>query len=392
MAERVYIFDTTLRDGEQAAECSISVDDKVRIAKTLDEMGVDVIEAGFPASSPKAFEAVRKISEVVKSATVAGLCRATREDIEKAAQAIKPAKNKRIHVFIATSPLHMKYKLKMEPVDVLEKITEMVSYAKGYCDDIEFSAEDATRSDKDFLCKAVELAIDAGATVVNIPDTVGYTMPDEYFETIAYLKKNVPNIDKAIISVHCHDDLGLSVANSLSGVRAGARQIECTINGIGERAGNAALEEVVMSMYVRRDIMPFKTNIDTTKLVPISNMVSDITGFSVQYNKAVVGRNAFAHASGIHQDGMIKHRQTYEIMTPESVGLDKSSLVLGKYSGKNAVKERLSQIGVEVEEGDLKSIFSKFKDLADKKKAVSDEDLLYLAGIEKKKQAPRIYP
>jgi len=269
----------------------------------------------------------------------------------------------------------------------LERITDMVSYARGYCDDVEFSAEDATRSDKDFLCKAVECAIDAGATVINLPDTVGYTMPDEYFETISYVKNNVPNIDKAIISVHCHDDLGLSVANSLAGIRAGARQVECTINGIGERAGNAAMEEVVMALYVRKDIMPFKTGIDTTKLVPASELLSEITGFSVQANKSIVGKNAFAHESGIHVDGMLKNRETYEIMTPQSVGLDESKLVLGKHSGKNAVKSRLSKMGVEVGDNDLKSIFAQFKDMADKKKAVSDEDLHSLATKQVKKTA-----
>jgi len=373
--DRVYIFDTTLRDGEQAPGNSMTIEEKVRIATMLDKMGVDIIEAGFPAASQGDFEAVQAISGVVKNATVTGLCRAVKKDIERVAEAIKNAPHRRIHTFIATSPIHMEHKLKMTPEQVLEKITESVSYAKGFCDDVEWSAEDATRSDKDFLCMAVETAINAGATTVNIPDTVGYTMPNEYFEIISYIKANVPNIDKAIISTHCHDDLGFAVANSISGINAGARQVECTVNGIGERAGNAAMEEVVMAINVRKDIMPYEIGVDTTMIVPVSEAVTEVTGSVVQANKAIVGRNAFAHESGIHQDGFLKKRETYEIMTPESVGAEKSTLVIGKHSGKNAVRDYYAKIGVELEGDSLKEVFDKVKAVADKKKIVSDDEL-----------------
>ncbi len=379
MTDRVYIFDTTLRDGEQSPGCSMNIEEKVIMAKVLDKMGVDVIEAGFPAASAGDFEAVRQIAENVEKATVVGLCRAKKEDIDKVAQAIKGAKNRRIHTFIATSEIHMKYKLNTSPKAILEKITKMVAYAKSYCDDIEFSAEDATRSDKDFLCEAIECAIEAGATVVNIPDTVGYTVPEEYAALITYIKDNVSNIDKAIISVHCHDDLGLANANSLAGIKSGARQVEVTVNGIGERAGNAALEEVVMAIKKRGDVMNVETNIDTTRLIPTSEMLTKITGIPVQPNKAIVGANAFAHESGIHQDGMLKNRETYEIISPEEVGADKSTLVFGKHSGSNAVKKRLSDLEIEFEEKDFKDLFVVFKEVADAKAAtketITDDDL-----------------
>ncbi len=384
MTDRVYIFDTTLRDGEQSPGCSMSIEQKVAMAKMLDEMGVDVIEAGFPAASDDDFEAVRQISENVENAIVTGLCRATKGDIDQVAKAIQGAKNRRIHTFIATSEIHMRDKLNIEPDAVLEKITEMVSYAKGYCDDIEFSAEDATRSDKDFLCKALKCAIDAGATVVNIPDTVGYTTPEEYAERITYIKENVPNIDKAIMSVHCHNDLGMATANSLAGIKAGARQVECTVSGIGERAGNTALAEMVMYMKVRNDVFPFETNINTKMLTQASQTLAEITGVPVSPNAAIVGANAFAHASGIHQDGMLKNAKTYEIMSPEDVGAV-TSLVLDKHSGSKAVEDRLNKMGINVGATELKGIFAEFKKVADKRasnnEVVSKEDLTKLVKV-----------
>jgi 2-isopropylmalate synthase len=381
-AAYVRIFDTTLRDGEQSPGCSMNLDEKLRIAALLQEMGVDVIEAGFPAASNGDFEAVQAIARLVDRATVTGLCRAARGDIERCGEAIRPARHKRIHTFISTSPLHMKHKLQMEPSRVLELIESSVSLAARLADEVEWSAEDGSRSEHDFLCRAVETAIKAGATTINIPDTVGYTTPDEYYELIKMLIDRVPDIDKAIISVHCHNDLGLAVANTLAGIRAGARQAECTINGIGERAGNAALEEIVMALKVRQDRMPYRTGIDTTMIMRASRLLSTITGFNVQPNKAIVGANAFAHESGIHQDGMLKHAGTYEIMTPESVGVTKSNLVLGKHSGRAAFRAKLKELGYEIGDNALNDVFQRFKDLADKKKDVFDEDIIALVDDE----------
>ncbi|MGB4100484.1 MAG: 2-isopropylmalate synthase [Alphaproteobacteria bacterium] len=381
-SNRVIIFDTTLRDGEQSPGAAMSLDEKLKIALHLQELGVDVIEAGFPVASNGDFDAVQAIAREVKTATVCGLARAARGDIERAAEAIKPAARGRIHTFISTSPLHMKYKLQMEPAQVLEKIWSSVELARKLCDDVEWSAEDGTRTERDFLCRSVETAIKAGARTINIPDTVGYTVPHEYIDIIAMLVNRVPNIDQAILSVHCHNDLGLAVANSLSGVIAGARQVECTINGLGERAGNAALEEVVMALRVRHDMMPFTTGIKTEQITRISRLVSTITGFVVQPNKAIVGANAFAHESGIHQDGMIKNAQTYEIMLPETVGLTKSALKLGKLSGSNAFKTKLKELGYALGDNALADAFRRFKELADSKKDIWDEDIIALVDDE----------
>ncbi|MDX2083606.1 MAG: 2-isopropylmalate synthase [Rickettsiales bacterium] len=376
--DKVIIFDTTLRDGEQAPGATMNLDEKLLIAKTLEKMHVDVIEAGFPAASNGDFIAVNRIAQTIKNSVVCGLARAKKSDIERTAEAIKTAAQPRIHTFLATSPIHMQYKLKMDEAQVLNAITESVTLARNFCQQVDWSPEDATRSKRDFLFKAIETAINAGANTINIPDTVGYTTPEEYFDLISAIKNNVSNIDKAIISTHCHNDLGLAVANSLAAMRAGARQIECTINGIGERAGNAALEEIVMAIKTRGDFYKVETAIDTTMITRISKLVSSITGFHVQYNKAIVGANAFAHESGIHQDGVLKNRETYEIMTPESVGLEKSSLVLGKLSGRAAFKDRLKEIGYELSEEMLAQAFAKFKDLADKKKEILDEDIVAL--------------
>lgn len=379
---RVVIFDTTLRDGEQSPGCSMNLEEKLKMATLLDEMGVDVIEAGFPIASKGDFEAVNEIAKTVKNAVVCGLSRAKAADIEASAEAIKPAKRKRIHTFISTSPLHMKYKLQMPPDTVLDAVSESVSTARNYTDDVEWSAEDGSRTEDDFLCRCVEAAIKAGATTINIPDTVGYAIPEEFAAKIAMLKQRVPNIDQAILSVHCHNDLGLAVANSLAGVAAGARQIECTINGIGERAGNAALEEIVMALRTRADLMPYTNKIDTTKITRISRTLSGITSFNVQPNKAIVGANAFAHASGIHQDGMLKNAQTYEIMTPESVGLTESKLSLQKHSGRNAFRSKLKELGYELGENAFQDAFQRFKNLADKKKEIFEEDLIALIDDE----------
>ncbi len=382
MSDKVWIFDTTLRDGEQSPGYSMNLPEKLQMAEMLDGMGVDIIEAGFPAASAGDFESVQRVAQQSKNAIVAGLCRAVQKDIDAVIEATKPAKRKRIHTFISTSPLHMKHKLQMEPEKVLEMIESSVGYARKYCDDVEWSAEDATRTEHDFLCKAVETAIKAGASTVNIPDTVGYTIPEEYFALIKMLKERVPNIDKAVISTHCHNDLGLAVANSIAGVMGGARQIECTINGIGERAGNASMEEVVMAFRTRHDKLPFEAGIETTKIMAASKLLSAITGFSVQPNKAVVGANAFAHESGIHQDGMLKNANTYEIMTPESVGRDKTDLVLGKHSGRNAFRTKLMQLQVHLDDEALNAAFARFKTLADRKKKISDDDLLAVARAE----------
>ncbi len=375
---RIIIFDTTLRDGEQSPGASMNLEEKLRVAAVLEEMGVDVIEAGFPIASNGDFEAVNRVAGTVARSTVCGLARATRADIERCAEAIAPAPMKRIHTFISTSPLHMKYKLQMAPERVLEAVTESVALARNLVDDVEWSAEDGSRTDHDFLCRCVEAAIAAGARTINIPDTVGYALPDEYAALIAMLIDRVPNIDKAILSVHCHNDLGLAVGNSLAAVRAGARQVECTINGLGERAGNAALEEIVMALRTRADRLPYRSGINTELITRASRLVSGITGIAVQPNKAIVGKNAFAHESGIHQDGMLKHAQTYEIMTPESVGLTRSTLVLGKHSGRAAFKARLKDLGYALGDNAVEEAFRRFKDLADRKKDVFDEDIVAL--------------
>ena len=379
---RIIIFDTTLRDGEQSPGCAMNLEEKLKMARLLDEMGVDVIEAGFPIASAGDWEAVNEIAKIVKNATVCGLSRAKKSDIEASAEAIKPAKSKRIHTFISTSPLHMKYKLQMPPEEVLNAVVESVTFARKFTDDVEWSAEDGSRTEDDFLCRCVEAAIKAGATTINIPDTVGYSVPEEYAAKFTMLLSRVPNIDKAILSTHCHNDLGLAVANSLAGVKAGARQIECTINGIGERAGNAALEEIVMAIRTRHDQMPYKHGVESTKIMKASRTLSTITGFSVQPNKAIVGANAFSHASGIHQDGMLKNAQTYEIMTPESVGLTESKLVLAKHSGRAAFKNKLQELGFELGDNAFQDAFNRFKELADKKKEIFEDDLIALVEDE----------
>ncbi|MEZ5840873.1 MAG: 2-isopropylmalate synthase [Hyphomicrobiales bacterium] len=374
-ANRVIIFDTTLRDGEQCPGATMTLDEKLQVADMLDEMGVDVIEAGFPIASNGDFEAVNEVAKRVKNATVCGLARAGVKDIDRAGEAIKPARRGRIHTFISTSPVHMKYKLQKSPDEVYEAVIASVSRARNWTDDVEWSAEDATRTEHDFLCRCVEAAIRAGAGTINIPDTVGYTVPDEYFALYRMLLERVPGADKVIFSTHCHNDLGMAVANSLAGVRAGARQVECTVNGLGERAGNASLEEIVMALKTRADVLPFTTGIDASYLTRASKLVSAVTSFPVQYNKAIVGRNAFAHESGIHQDGMLKHTQTYEIMTPESVGVSKTSLVMGKHSGRNAFRDKLKQLGYQISDNQFEDAFARFKDLADRKKHVYDEDI-----------------
>jgi len=383
MTDRVIIFDTTLRDGEQSPGASMTREEKVRIARQLERMRVDVIEAGFPAASPGDFEAVKAVADHIKDSTVCALARATQSDILRASEALKGAASGRIHTFIATSPIHMEKKLRMEPSQVLEHAVEAVRFARQFTDNVEFSPEDAGRSDVEFLCRVLEAVIDAGATTLNIPDTVGYAIPDQFGELIRTLRTRIPNSDKAVFSVHCHNDLGLAVANSLSAVRNGARQVECTINGLGERAGNAALEEIVMAIRTRTDIYGCDTNVDTTQIVPASRLVAGVTGFAVQPNKAIVGANAFAHESGIHQDGVIKHRETYEIMRAEDVGWRENRLVLGKHSGRNAFKKRLAEIGVDLDSEDAVNIaFSKFKELADKKHDIFDEDLHALVSDE----------
>jgi 2-isopropylmalate synthase len=377
-SNRVVIFDTTLRDGEQSPGASMNLEEKLRIAAVLEEMGVDVIEAGFPIASNGDFEAVREVSKAVRNSSVAGLARAAKRDIDRAWEALNGAARPRIHTFISTSPLHMKFKLQMEPEAVHQAVMDSVSHARKLCDDVEWSPEDGSRSEHDFLCRCVETAIKAGARTINIPDTVGYAVPEEFAALITMLRNRVPNIDKAIISVHCHNDLGLAVANSLAAVGAGARQVECTINGLGERAGNAALEEIVMALKTRHDRMPYTTGLKTEVITKASRLVSTITGFPVQPNKAIVGANAFAHESGIHQDGMLKHAGTYEIMTPESVGLMRSTLVMGKHSGRHAFKSKLKELGFELGDNALNDAFRRFKDLADKKKDIYDEDIVAL--------------
>jgi len=375
---KVFIFDTTMRDGEQSPGASMSLEEKIQIARVFDELGIDIIEAGFPIASPGDFEAVSEVSKILKNSIPAGLSRASKKDIDACHEALKAAPRFRIHTFISTSPLHMKHKLNKTSEQVLDAIKESVTYARNFTDDVEWSCEDGTRTDMDYMCKTVELAINCGAKTINIPDTVGYTTPSEYVKIITTLKNKVPNIDKAILSVHCHNDLGLAVANSLAGVEAGARQVECTINGIGERAGNAALEEIVMAIRTRNDLMPYSTGIKTELLSKASKIVSNAT-FPVQFNKAIVGKNAFAHEAGIHQDGMLKNRETYEIMTPESVGVKKTSLVMGKHSGRHAFKEKLNDLGyADVTDDVIQTAFGKFKVLADKKKHVYDDDIMAL--------------
>ena len=380
MSDRVYIFDTTLRDGEQSPGATMNLDEKMQIALLLEEMQVDIIEAGFPIASNGDFEAVSEISKNIKNSTIAGLSRAKIADIDRAWEAVKHAKSPRIHTFIATSPIHMKYKLMKTEEEVLDSIKHTVSHARNLCDNIEWSCEDGGRSNLEFLYKCIELAIDSGATTINIPDTVGFTLPSEFGSIFKAVRNNVPNVDKAILSTHTHNDLGLAVANSVAAIQEGARQVECTINGLGERAGNAALEEVVMTLKVKKDLMPFHTNVKSEYITKASRLVSSITGFTVQPNKAIVGANAFAHEAGIHQDGMLKNAETYEIMTPESVGLNKSSLVLGKHSGKHAFSEKLKELGYDFGDNALMEVFGRFKDLADKKKEIFEEDLIALAG------------
>src|SRR6478752_8511720 len=382
--ERLIIFDTTMRDGEQSPGASMTRDEKLRIARALERMKVDVIEAGFPASSNGDFEAVKAVAAAVKDSVVAGLCRANDRDIQRGIDALKDAKAWRLHVFLATSALHMEKKLRMTPEQVYEQAKLSIRFARNHCPDVEFSPEDGSRSDVDFLCRVLEAVIKEGATTINVPDTVGYAVPEQFGEFIKNLRTRIPNSDKAVWSVHCHNDLGMAVANSLAAVKiGGARQIECTINGLGERAGNTSLEEVVMAVRTRKDFFKLTTNIDTTHIVPASRLVSQITGFVVQPNKAVVGANAFAHASGIHQDGVLKARDTYEIMRAEDVGWATNKIVLGKLSGRNAFKQRLQELGVTMEsEGDVNSAFARFKELADRKAEIFDEDIMAIVSEE----------
>jgi 2-isopropylmalate synthase len=384
MAEqnRLIIFDTTLRDGEQSPGASMNLAEKLEIARALDVLGVDIIEAGFPIASPGDFEAVQTIAREVQRPTICGLARCNKDDIDRAAEALKDARRPRIHVFLATSAIHREFKLHMAKPEIVRRAVEGVKRAKGYCEDIEFSPEDAARTELDFLAEVVEKAIEAGATTVNIPDTVGYAVPEQYAGTIRYLKQNVRNIDKAVISVHCHDDLGMAVANSLAALKEGARQVECTINGLGERAGNCSLEEVVMAVKTRSDYFGIETTINTKRLFPTSRLVSHVTGIQVQRNKAIVGQNAFAHEAGIHQDGMLKERRTYEIMRPEDVGFQRTELVLGKHSGRHALKERVRELGYHLTEEQLQKVFEAFKMLADKKKTIYDADIEALAEAQ----------
>jgi len=376
MSDHLVIFDTTLRDGEQSPGASMTKEEKVRIAKQLEKLRVDVIEAGFPAASQGDFESVQAVASVVKDCTICGLARAVENDIVRAGEAIKTANSSRIHTFIATSPIHMEKKLRMSPDEVVERAIWAVKRARDFTDDVEFSPEDAGRSELDFLCRVIEEAIDAGATTINIPDTVGYNVPHQFGSLFKALIERIPNSDKAIFSAHCHNDLGLAAANSLAAVRNGARQVECTINGLGERAGNTALEEVVMAVKTRQDIFEVDTRVNTQEILAASRLVSNITGFAVQPNKAIVGANAFAHESGIHQDGVLKHRETYEIMRAEDVGWSTNKMVMGKHSGRNAFKTRLEELGMSFEtEQELNDAFVRFKELADRKHEIYDEDL-----------------
>jgi len=376
MTDRVLVFDTTLRDGEQSPGASMTIEEKLMLAQQLERLRVDVIEAGFPISSDGDFESVRRIAEQVRTITIAGLARASKGDIDRCWEAVQHAAMPRIHVFLATSDIHLKYKLKKSREEILREAREAVAYAKSLCPDVEFSAEDATRSDLVYLCQVVEAVIDAGANVVNIPDTVGYTIPTEYAETIRHLRNHVPNIGKTILSVHCHNDLGLAVANSLIAIQNGVRQVECTVNGIGERAGNASLEEIAMTLRTRKDLFGIETGINTQEIFPSSAMVTNLTGMIVQPNKAIVGRNAFAHEAGIHQDGVIKEKLTYEIMRPEDVGIKESKLVMGKHSGRHALREKYRELGFELSNAELEKAYILLKKVADKKKEIFDEDLI----------------
>src|SRR4249920_410267 len=383
MKQRLIIFDTTLRDGEQSPGASMTRDEKMRIARQLERLKVDVIEAGFPAASNGDFEAVRAIGAAIRDSIVCGLARANDNDIRRAGDALKDAVQGRIHTFIATSPIHMERKLRMQSEQVIEQAVKSVKLARSYRDDVEFSPEDAGRSEVDFLCRILEQVIKAGASTINTPDTVGYTVPEQFGALIRTLRERIPNADKVVWSVHCHNDLGLAVANSVAAIMNGARQVECTVNGLGERAGNASLEEIVMAVRTRQDFFPCETGVDATQIVPASKLVSGITGFPVQPNKAIVGANAFAHESGIHQDGVLKHRETYEIMRAEDVGWTTNKLVLGKLSGRNAFKQRLKELGIELDSEEVMNVaFAKFKDLADKKSEIFDEDLQMLVSDE----------
>ncbi len=380
--QQIRIFDTTLRDGEQSPGATMTLEEKLQVSELLDEMGVDIIEAGFPIASNGDFEAVATIAERTKNAVVAGLARAIAADIDRAGEAVRNARRGRIHTFVSTSPIHLQHQMRKSEEDVLEIVTATVTQARNLIDDVEWSGMDATRTPIDFLCRCCGAAIKAGATTINIPDTVGYAVPDEFRDLIRTLHERVPGADEVYFSTHCHNDLGLAMANSLAGIEAGARQIECTINGLGERAGNAALEEIVMAIKTRSDVLPFTTNIDTTMLARASKLVSAVTAFPVQYNKAIIGKNAFAHESGIHQDGMLKNSETYEIMTPESVGLKKSTLVMGKHSGRHAFREKLAELGYVLGDNAFQDTFERFKALADKKKHVYDEDIVALVDDE----------
>lgn len=385
----VKILDTTLRDGEQSPGCSMNISEKINLAKQIDKLGVDIIEAGFAVASPGDFTAVSEIAKVVENASVSSLARAVKKDIDAAYDAVKHAKKPRIHIFLATSDIHMKYKLKMTPEEVLDKAAKAVAYAKTKCDDIEFSAEDASRSDREFLAKVYSAVIEAGATAINVPDTVGYLTPEEMYDLIKYLNENVKGIEKVNVSVHCHNDLGLAVANSLASIQAGANVIECTVNGIGERAGNAALEEIVMALYTRKDKYNAYTNVNTTEIYTTSKLLSKITGVKVQPNKAIVGDNAFAHESGVHQHGILANRETYEIMSPETIGLKSNKLVLGKHSGKHALKDKIKEFGYVIDDEELEKIFVKFKKLADRLKLVSDADIEALLYQTKATNIPK---
>ncbi|MEL6337792.1 MAG: 2-isopropylmalate synthase, partial [Pseudomonadota bacterium] len=377
---RVKIFDTTLRDGEQSPGASMTLDEKLQIAAILDEMGVDIIEAGFPIASEGDFEAVSEIAKITKSATIAGLSRANFRDIDRCWEAVQHAASPRIHTFIGTSPLHREFQLSMDKEQVLQKIADTVTHARSLCEDVQWSPMDATRTERDYLAETVRVAIENGATTINIPDTVGYTAPRESAEIIAFLRDALPEIAQCTISTHCHNDLGMATANALAAVEAGARQIECTINGLGERAGNTALEEVVMALRVRGDIMPFATGIDTKRIMAASRLVASVSGFPVQYNKAIVGKNAFAHESGIHQDGVLKNAETFEIMMPEDIGLNATNLVMGKHSGRHAFRTKLEELGVEIGDNALQEAFVRFKALADRKKEIYDDDILALVS------------
>lgn len=389
-SDRIYIFDTTLRDGEQSPGATMTHEEKLQIAELLDGMGVDIIEAGFPIASNGDFEAVAEIAKRSENSVIAGLARAISADIDRAGQAVKHARRGRIHTFVSTSPIHLAHQMKKTQDEVLEIVTKTVTQARNLVEDVEWSGMDATRTPIEFLARCTEAAIRAGATTINLPDTVGYSTPEDYFQMFHDIREMVPDSDKAIFSTHCHNDLGLAVANTLAGVRAGARQVECTINGLGERAGNAALEEIVMAVRTRGDAMPYHTGIETTHLARASKVVAAAANFPVQYNKAIVGKNAFAHESGIHQDGMLKNAETYEIMTPESVGIQSTSLVMGKHSGRHAFKQKLSELGYELGDNQFQETFQRFKDLADKKKNVYDADIVALVDDEVGSAADRI--